>query len=70
MMLGYNLDFLIIDFCKRVVWSVIIMENDLVYSMGWLSGFVMGYNLINVGFCIYVEDELIIDEGIEDGILV
>jgi hypothetical protein len=64
---GYNLDPLTIDLRKRVVWSVITMENDLAHSMGRPSGFATGHNLINVGFCTHVEDELITDEGIEDG---
>lgn len=64
---GFNLDPLIVDLRKRVVWNVISMENDLAHSMGRPSGFATGQDLINVGFFSTVEDELISKEGIREG---
>lgn len=64
---GYNLNPQIIDMRRRLVWIVASMELGLSYYMGRPSAFATSDERMDVGFFAAVDDENILESGIQPG---
>ncbi len=64
---GFNLDPLIVDMRRRLVWSVASMEFGLAHSLGRPNSFATWDEQLDVGFPSTIEDESITPSGIAAG---